>query len=152
MEHLVSNELNYYYSFRLYIVFCTVTKLWFHPVGPERLAFFRFSVGLVWFSTFGYGLLTEWSLRISCACLNLLQHQKWKLLKETGELMSTSISGIICWLGMTSISISVVGRGAKGCAVAMEMMVWSLGLCWSPEALGAVDNACWWRRTMQIQL
>ena len=107
----------------------------------------------IWFSTFGHGLLTEWSLRISCACLNLLQHQKWKLLKETGELMSTSISGIICcWLGMTFISISVVGRGAKGCAVAMEMMVWSLGLCWSPEALGAVDNACWWRRTMQIQL
>ena len=32
MEHLVSNELNYYYSFRLYIVYCTVTKLLLHPV------------------------------------------------------------------------------------------------------------------------
>ena len=46
--------------------------------------------------------------------------QKWKLLKETGELMSTS--GIIIGFGIISIS-EPVGRGANGCAVAMEMMV-----------------------------
>ena len=46
--------------------------------------------------------------------------QKWKLLKETGELMSTS--GIIIGFGIISIS-EPAGRGANGCAVAMEMMV-----------------------------